>query len=82
MSQLKDAQAAHPHAAGRSCCYCSAPPAFTVIIASKSLARHAVDVLMCEHHYRQCAPALTRLTPLVFDRDGYLVATAKERTLE
>ncbi len=78
MTQLTNAKAAAPHAAGRSCCYCSASPAFTIIIASKSLVRHAVDVLLCEQHYRQCAPALARLTPLVFDREGYIVATAPD----
>jgi hypothetical protein len=62
--------------AGRSCCCCSAAPAFTVIITSKVPVRHSVDVLMCGHHYRQCASALTSLTPLVFDRDGYLVLPA------
>lgn len=76
MSQLKEAQAGDRHPTRRSCCYCSAAPAFTIIIASKSLVRHAVDVLLCEQHYQQCAPALTRLTPLVFDSDGYIVATA------
>ncbi|HZV24687.1 MAG TPA: hypothetical protein VFG00_00225, partial [Acidothermaceae bacterium] len=38
--------------ADRSCC-CSAPPAFTVIIASKVPVPHSVDLLMCGHHYRQ-----------------------------
>ena len=60
----------------RSCCWCSAPPAFTVVITSKVPVRHSVDVLMCEYHYLQCAPALTCLTPLVFDRDGRTVAAA------
>ncbi len=63
-----------PRSTGRTCCCCSAPPAFTVIITSKIPARHSVDVLMCGHHYRECAPMLTLLTPLVFDRAGYLVA--------
>ena len=64
------------HAVVRSCCCCSTPAVFTVIVTSKVGVPRSVDVLMCEHHYRQCAPALTGLTPLVFDRDGYIVATA------
>ncbi len=63
----------------RSCCWCSAAPAFTVVITSKVPVRHSVDVLMCEHHYQQCAPALTCLTPLVFDRDGHSVAATTSR---
>ena len=59
----------------RSCYSCSAPPVFTVVLTSKVPVRHSFDVLMCDHHYQQCAPALTRLTPLVFNRDGRLVAT-------
>ena len=61
--------------ADRSCC-CSAPPAFTVTIATNFPVPHSVDLLMCGHHYRKCAATLARLTALVFDHDRHLVATA------
>lgn len=68
-----------PRLANRPCCCCSAPATLTVIVTSKVGVRRSVDVVMCERHYRQCASALSRLTPLVFDRDGYLVASAARR---
>jgi hypothetical protein len=61
--------------AARSCC-CSAPPAFRVIVTSKVPLPHSVDLLMCGHHYRRCAPALARLAALVLDQDGRLVSPA------
>jgi len=58
--------------ANRSCC-CSAPPAFTVIVACKLPEPHSVDLLMCGHHYRQSRHALADLGALVFADDGHLV---------
>ena len=96
MSQLKDSRAetdirprldeletstgaATALRADRSCC-CSAPPAFTVIITTKTPAPHSVDLLMCGHHYRRCSPALAVVAALVFDSDGRLVSTATDQS--
>jgi len=73
---LADAVAVQANAplwrADRSCC-CSAPPAFTVIVASKSPTPHSVDLLLCGHHYRQCRAALEALGALVLAADGHVV---------
>lgn len=58
--------------ADRSCC-CSAPPAFTVIVARKLPTPHSVDLLLCRHHYRQNRTALEGLGALVLAADGHVV---------
>ena len=58
--------------ADRSCC-CSAPPAFTVVVASKVPTPHSVDLLLCRHHYRQNRTALEELGALVLAADGHVV---------
>ena len=56
----------------RSCC-CSAPPLVRVILVLDDPSAHAVDILLCGHHYRGSHEALSRLGALVFDRSGYLL---------
>lgn len=56
----------------RACC-CSAPPLVRVVLVRDEPSVHAVDILLCGHHYRGSHEALSRLGALVFDRTGYLL---------
>ncbi len=58
----------------RACC-CPAPPAVRVILPSTSNRDHAVDLLMCAHHFRKASAALASTGAQTFDATGTLLCT-------
>ena len=62
-----------PLAPGERACCCPARPAVRVILPSTSQRDHAVDLLFCDHHYRQSRTALAAAGALTFDAEGALL---------
>jgi hypothetical protein len=60
--------------AGRACC-CPARPVVTVVMPSAPGRPHAVDLLLCGHHYRVSRAALAAAGAAVYDEFGALVRT-------
>ena len=59
----------------RACC-CPAPPAVRVILPSTSNRDHAVDLLLCAHHFRKASAALARAGAQAFDATAPCCARA------
>lgn len=58
--------------AERACC-CPARPIVTVLIPPTPDRPHAVDLLLCGHHYRVSRGALKAIGAVVFDEAGALM---------
>jgi len=59
----------------RACC-CPATSAVTVIMPPTAVRRHAVDLLLCGHHYRASQAALRAADATVYDSSGTLIMPA------
>jgi len=64
-----------PRLAERSCC-CPARPVVMVLIPPVSARRHAVDLLLCGHHYQSSKAALAAVGAVAVDETGTIVDPA------
>ncbi|HEY3715538.1 MAG TPA: hypothetical protein VGL39_13510 [Jatrophihabitantaceae bacterium] len=62
-----------PVAPGERACCCPSLPANRVVLPPTPPRDHAVDLLLCGHHYRASRAALTRAGAHVFDAAGVLI---------
>jgi hypothetical protein len=60
--------------ADRACC-CPARPVVRVVMPPAPARPHPVDLLLCGHHYRVSAAALTAAGAVAFDGTGAIVET-------
>jgi len=74
LGKLDDLLPSLPHVlADRACC-CPARPVVTAIMPPAPGRPHAVDLLLCGHHFRVSRAALAAAGAAVYDNTGALVA--------
>ena len=59
-----------PVAPGEPSCCCSSRPAVRVVLPPTQQRDHAVDLLLCRHHFRRSSAAITRAGARCFDEVG------------
>jgi hypothetical protein len=72
--KLDDLLPSLPHVVADRACCCPARPVVTVIMPPAPGRPHAVDLLLCGHHFRVSRAALTAAGAAVYDDTGALVA--------